>query len=60
MVPLFASWYAISLLEFPMCFLTFCIVIVYLVHRIWWTTVEISCLLGVVVLELEVANVIVN
>ena len=39
-VPSFASWYVISFPEIPMCALTFCIVMLYLVHRIWWTMAE--------------------
>ena len=46
LVPLFASWYAISLPKIPVCALTFCIVMLCLVHRIWWTIVEMSSLSG--------------
>ena len=33
-VPLFVSWFAISLPEIPVCTLTLCIVMLCLVHRI--------------------------
>ena len=33
----FASWFDISLPEIPVCAPTFCIVILCLVRRIWWT-----------------------
>ena len=46
MVPLFASCSTISLPEIPVCALTFCIVMLGLVHRIWWTMAKISSLLG--------------
>ena len=46
MVPSFASWFAISLPEIPVCALTYCIVMLCLVHRIWWTMVKISSLSG--------------
>ena len=41
-VPLFAIWYVISLPEIPMCSVTFCIVVLSLLHRIWWTMVDTS------------------
>lgn len=36
-VPSFAGWPVISLTEIPMRALTFCIVILCLVRRIWWS-----------------------
>ena len=39
-VPSFANWYVISFPEVRICALTFCIVMLYLVHRIWWTMLE--------------------
>ena len=40
--PSFASWYAISLSKVPLFALTFCIVMLCLVHRIWCTMAKIS------------------
>ena len=39
-VPLFASWSSILLPEILMHALTFCIVMLCLMHKIWWTMVS--------------------
>ena len=44
--PSIASWSAILLPEIPTCPLTFCIVLLFLIHRIWWTMPEICSVLG--------------
>lgn len=45
-VPSFASLYMNSLPKNLMCALAFCIVMLCLIHGIWWTMVEISSLSG--------------
>ena len=45
-VPLFPSWYAISLPKISMHVLSFCIVTLCLVCKIWWTMAKIDNLSG--------------
>ena len=44
--PSFASWSMIPLLKIPVCALTFYIVMLCMVHRIWCTMAERSSSLG--------------
>ena len=43
-VPLFANWSAISLPMILTCAQTFCIVMLCLVQRIWWTMIKMNSL----------------
>ena len=45
-IPLFASWSVILLHEIQMCALTFCMVMLCLVHKICWTMAHINSLSG--------------
>ena len=47
-VPLFASWFAISLPMILICALTFCIVMLCLIERIWYTMAKMNSLSGCV------------